>query len=713
MTLKNSFYKWLKEGLRSRLWAVALIGLAFFFTFPVAVSMMARHRPDINETRWYLKRITEWLAFGNPLVIFLVITASVIGGMSSFGYINSKSKVDFYHSLPIRREKLYLVNYTAGILVFAFPYAVMLFLGTVVAGVYGVPTTVLWPAAAVGFLLNLIYYILMYTVVIIAVMMTGNRIIAYLGTLVFNFIVPGTALVLVGYWGVFFITRYSYLDDGLEWTRRISPVIEYVRVAGNYRAGVSPAGAAAKAVLAAAVLGVLGCLLYRKRPSEGAGKAMVFEITKPVIRIMIVMVSALSFALFMWSIQESVGWVVFGILCGGTIAHCVIEIIYHFEFKKLFSHKLQLAGCLAAAFLIFCLFRFDWLGYDSYLPEASQLRGAAVDVSLMNNWTSYGAAKQNRYGTYDWEAESGREYIWEHMQGADVPAILQMAEQGVVKVRENRRNGQFYQTGEMVTICYTLNNGRRVYRCYFLNYDEMREALISLCGQPAYQSGIYPVMNLDKAAVVQIRYREYEPEIRLEDLSGQEKENLLTVYQQELGQMSPVQMEKEAPVGLLRFVTDEEMPALLFEENEERAANRYSYNYYQFAERNFYPVYPSFTNTCRLLRQYGIDPGDDLRRYQTEYYTMSVERWDDAKSEYNYQEYTIDGSEQIEVLDSLISLGSLTYYNSFYDAGTIDLTAYKWNSGNLEPISVAIPTDKISDLLTSLQGQERGQEKGE
>ena len=730
MILKNSFIKWIKEGLKSRLWVIALIALGFFFAYPVAVSMMGRQLRDYGNMQNYLKSITTWLAFANPLVTFMVVVFSVIGGMGSFGYINFKSRVDFYHSLPIRREKLYLVNYTVGILIFAIPYALMLILGTVVALMYGVSITGIWLTAMSGFLLNLIYYILLYTVVIIAVMMTGNRIIAYLGVLVFNFIVPATALVIGSYFDVFFITSNGSFINKLDWARSFSPFLEYLRVTDNY--GNSLGAAPLAAVLAAAALGVLGCLLYRKRPSEAAEKAMAFEITKPVVRIIIVMNSAILFALTMWSIEESIGWGVFGILCGGIIAHCIIEIIYHFEFKKLFSHKWQLAGCLIIALLFFCLFRFDWLGYDSYLPKASQLSSAAVDVSLLNDWTSYGSVKQQKDGGYYWESKSGQEYIWEHMKGVDMEPILMLAEKGVEKVKADRESRQWCWPGTQITICFTLNNGRKIYRSYGLSYEEIREALLSLCRNPNYKEGIYPVMNMNIAAVAQIRYREYEPEIRLDELTDQEKENLLTAYQHELGQMPLEQMEKEQPVGLLRFVSTEEMPALLYAENE---AGRDDYFKDQMAEQNFYPVYSSFTDTCRLLRQYGIDPGDDLRQYQTEsYHVSNVMPRDAWEGEYNwengdeveysweggydykdaeFQEYIIDEKKQIEVLDSLVSLRSHTYYNSINRTGTMDITAYKWKSGNLKKINVVISKDEIPEFLASLPSMGSGLKKGE
>ncbi|MGL5435766.1 MAG: DUF6449 domain-containing protein [Lachnospiraceae bacterium] len=711
MTSKNSFFKLTIEALKSRLWAIALIGLAFFFACPVAVSLAAKsyyYRDDLQQMA------IRWLSFGNPGTVFLSIVASIICGMGSFGYLNSKSRVDFYHSLPIRRGKLYLVNYIAGILIFAIPYALMLLAGIAVAVVYGGSSYSLYPEAAIGYILNMLYYTLMYSVVIIAVMMTGNRIIAYLGAMVFNFIAPIAAAVIVEYFPTFFDTwYYGYGSRATEYWR-ISAITEYINQAGNYRSDGLEIAPLLLAVLVTAALGVLGWVLYRRRPSEAAGRAMTFDCTKPVIRIIIVMVTTLSFALFLWAVNSSIGWAIFGILSGGIISHCVIEIIYHFEFKKLFSHKWQLGGCLLASLLFFCVFRFDWLGFDSYLPKASQISNAAVNVPWVNDWTSYGTIKGSAGAGYYWESESSEKYIFEHMENVDTVAVLSLTEAGILKLKESRETGKEYK----VNICYTLNSGRKVYRTYYLSYDDMRDALSSLYIQPAYKEGVYPVMKVTADSVAEVRYREWEPEKRLDTLTAAEKEALLTAYQQDLEQQSLEQLEGELPLGLIRFVTEQELAGLEASEAARKTAERentYYGNYVMLEERNFYPVYRTFTNTCRLLNQYGIEPGDDLWQMPTEYYQAGIYRFDKrSRDDGDYQEeYTIADQTQINELDAVVSPVGLAYYNPLCEVADIDLVCYKNQIENREEISVVIPMNQMPEFLTALKEQGGELEKGE
>ena len=79
----------------------------------------------------------------------------------------------------------------------------------------------------------------------------------------------------------------------------------------------------------AALLFGLGMFLYRKRPSEAAGRAMAFKVSEPVIRFLLVVPITLFSGMIFRSILNDDIWTVFGLLCGLLITSCLIEIIYH------------------------------------------------------------------------------------------------------------------------------------------------------------------------------------------------------------------------------------------------------------------------------------------------------------------------------------------------------------------------------------------------
>ncbi|MDD3252252.1 MAG: hypothetical protein PHV18_06820 [Lachnospiraceae bacterium] len=194
MTSRNLYFKLMREDLKSRLWAVTLISLGFFFTFPVAAAFQAGEIENASNQATalldYTNLMARALSFDNALTAFLMMMLAMICGMSSFAYLNSRSKVDFYHSIPIRRELLYAVNFIDGILIAAVPYAISVFLAVAVGIANHADGTRLWPMVLVACGLHLVYFILMYTVVIIAAMMTGNLGVGILGSMVFAFYIP-------------------------------------------------------------------------------------------------------------------------------------------------------------------------------------------------------------------------------------------------------------------------------------------------------------------------------------------------------------------------------------------------------------------------------------------------------------------------------------------------------------------------------------------
>lgn len=714
MISKNLYFKLIKKDLKNRLWAMALLGLVFFFAFPVAVTMQAGKLRDMAHhaaaIRSFTDNVSQWLSFSNGLVTFMMITAAIICGMSSFSYLNSRSRVDFYHSLPIRREKLYAVNFIAGILIAAIPYGIMLLLGMLIGIANGIEPAGFCRTVFIGYGLNLVYFIWLYALVTVAVMLTGNRIIAFLGFNVLSLILPAAVLLARGYFSVFFVT---FMNNHLEWLMNcsvhLSPVLGFIS-RSDYQ--VMPTVTAAVMTL---LLAVLGGILYCKRLSEAAGKAMAFQVTKPVIRIALVMLSALFFGLFFWVLQEQTPWAVFGICCGGVISHCVIEIIYHFDFKKLFSEKQQLAGCLVASILILCAFRYDWLGYDRYLPQENQIRSAAVNIPAWNEWVSYGKCVKNQKSAFQWNCVSSRDYVLREMKDADIAAVRQIAADGIAALQSDN-----YQPTAEVQICYTLNSGRKVYRCYRVPGDRLEADLLPLYTSEAYKKGIYPLLSLPAGQVKEIRYREHEPEIQLRDLSESEKSEILTVYQQELKNLTVEQMKQEFPVGLIRFVTPAESEALAWAEQYERdhwhITNFYDsydadgdYNSGYISEVSFYPVYRSFEQTCRLLEKYGIRPGDGYLRYPIEGYMIrdreTYGRYWEEFSE--YPEYRITDPAEIQQLNQVAVAYRMQYYNPLPKEDSLDMTIRFIKNGEVVEEPVVITSRQAPEFLKRLLAKNR------
>lgn len=722
MTSKNLYFKLMKEDLKSRLWAVCLIGLGFFFLYPIWVAFAAGDIENFQTfekgIEWYSQEVTGWLSFENGMTVFVMLLTGLICGLSGFSYLNSRSKVDFYHSLPVKREKLFIANYINGILILAVPYAAAMALAVLVGISNGIAGGPLWQTALAAYGLHLTYFILVYTTVVVAVMMTGNLVVAFLGCMVFSFFVPLAAALANGYFGVYFHTYVWDTGEKLmERFVRISPVMEYTYQVSRYAEGETVWTAAVLALIVSAALAALGCFLYRKRPSEAAGKAMAFAASRPVIRILITLISAMGLSVFFWTMRESTGWAVFGVLCGAVISHCVIEIIYHFDFKKLFTNWVQLIGCILVSLAVFFVFRYDLAGYDRYLPSAGKVEGAAVEISRLSDWVSYGRTRHLPDGAYDWEYDEPLEYAVEHMKYTDVENLLSIAAAGMEDTLKDEEGGGVYtdralpsetidegteDTFSQMTICFTLKGGRKVYRRYVVNLDRIMPQIEKMYASREYLEGAYPVMSMKAEDVSGIYYSEMQKEIRLDKLTQEQKAVILETYQREFAAITPSQMKSEFPSGLIRFSTETDEAGIQWW-NRQVAAGFENYPKYRYrgslTNRSYYPIYPSCTETIKLLKEQQVDAGSYFENMDIQSVTM---RWYGPSDEYDssgVREIMVTDPDEIDQLKKAVVGTGRRYYNQVFSMSDIDVDITVADDGTMQNYRAGFPRGKVPGFV--------------
>lgn len=635
MTSKNLFFKLMKENTKQRLWTVALVAVVFFFTFPVQAAFNASYHLDLSrlsankdtaaallEAKKLVGRsFMEWCSLQNGYLIFFLFLFSVVCGISGFAYLYSKKKTDFYHSLPIKREVLFAVQYVNGILYVAIAYLLCMLAAAAMLSVQGA-IGISFAVIIKDYLLHMAFYVLLYSTVILAVMMTGNIIVSLLGTAVFFGWGPCLVALIEGYYSMYYMTFYHSADQAEDWYFRLSPAAWYLK------AVIKEASVciAAQGLLASALLTLLSVVLYRKRPSEAAGHAMTFAVSKPIIKVLLVVPSALLGSLLFQSMLERDSWSVFGLICGLLLSSCVIEIIYHFDFRKLFAHKRQLALCAVVSAAVLAFFRFDWSGYDAYLPSAERIDFAgvysyALDAEVMNSYQVEPKPFRNQDGTcryINWQFKEAGE-IAAAMRLEDVSPLLEIAREGVKAEQESRKarfsNGAAADEGESdrakdsymdsVVIAYHLRNGKTVYRSYRMDLHPLREQLDNLYQQNGYKLASYPLLSEQAEDIAGINYKELGECSHVHLNSEKQKAQLLETYQREFASLSAEDRRKDNPVAALQFKT-KQLQALIDEAREMKR------DYTIFNEYYYYPVFSSFTETIQLLSEYGIKVGEKL-----------------------------------------------------------------------------------------------------
>lgn len=717
MTSKNLCFKLMKEDAKRRIWLIALLFLGLFFSIVIPV-VYAGSAPDLymQEGEW-LRQVTstveEMLGHGNPFVVILLSFVAVISGVSGFSYLHSAKKVDLYHSIPVKREQLFLAHFLSGVLMVAVIYALNLLIGTVAAAVYGVEFGITAKLAFTGFCFHMAYYLLMYATVVLAMILTGNTIIALLGAGLFFSYGPIVSTLMMGYTQVYFHT-YSGLsqyggDAFFESAiMHSSPFFNYMNNMSNY-SKINLVTTILLVVVVALVLALLAGWLYHIRPSESAGKAMAFTWVKLPLKILVVIPAALGFSMFFWAMRSTLGWSLFGLLWGVLFAHCLMEIIYHFDFRQLFTNKRHLLLCLTLSLAIFGIFKYDWFGYDSYLPKAENVKTAAVSLADRDHWVTYGDV---RYETdhigrrsYYWEYKDSAEYASEHMKLTDVEMVLSIAQNGIESNRPGDDAFDRDRDYHTVTIQYTLENGRKPVRRYQVYSDSVEEKLDQMKASPEYKMGTFPILNQTSEETARVNFQQFN---QVKKVETGDKAELLLAYQEDLKQLTLETRRMENPIATIQFMTTDMDEAVRYEQEQgENDRNRYSIS--NIENRAYYPIYPSFTRTIACLNRAGVQVKGGLTAgIINQIRIVGVE---DKEDNYTYPQ-SVDGSEgtiytdvaQIEALVPALIPYDYWDMNRMMDEAILSgreaiVSVYSGTNGEVQEMTCYLNKTKVPDFV--------------
>ncbi len=637
MTSRHLYFKLLREDMKRKLWAAALLGLSLFFSLPIAMAMiLPSYQPNQDTTFEAViarrtNNVTTMLDFDGryPIVMLIFFITAIVMGISTFAYLHNKKQVDFYHSLPVKRNLWFAVHISTGILIPAGIYLIAASVSLVVAGVNGVRLSVIFPYAIHGFFFHILYYILIYITVVLAVIMTGTKLAAILGTAVFFIYFPAVSGLMVSFYALFFDTYYYGAPT--IWNKvvsKISPIYELI-LAVSDGVAIGHVVGTAGAILG---LGLISFLLYQKRPSEAAGKTMAFAWSKGIIKVFLVIAFGLTGGLFFYSIRDTLAWLVFGVIVGVVISHCVIEVIYHSDFKKLFCHEKTMAACMAVGLLISLAFYFDFFRYDEYVPSDSQVAYSSIDFGN-DHWVSY---------TYYFDISDEREDVLTRGRITDqTEAVLGIAQEGI---RQLDKDISFdYDQWSNVVICYTMKSGRKVYRQYYMYLDPVMDLADQIYLDLNYKKALYPGLDLELSEVINhMVYQDVmEKDVYLLSEDQEKKKAVAESYRQEFLELSMSARETECPIGALLMISDETDRKI--QENAGKISNR-SYLYSGY----FYPIYPSFTKTIEALADCGIRAGESLDPENFRQIQIVLE-WpfeDLEKEEYEQYEMEADNDEE-------------------------------------------------------------------
>lgn len=557
---------------------------------------------------------------------FLALFFGVLFAVQGFCWLYSRQKMDLYMSVPVSSVKRYVMIWGNGIVWYAGLSLAGLMLCWAVGAGFGVMGCYAAAQSMAAWAFQMLAFLAIYHVSLAAVMLTGNVLTALLGCTVLFAYEPALRMLYDQLKTMFY---YSYCRADAERMMELpwlSPFAGALDLLGRvwyedgYLVGFSGKRGlswqfgmqAGLLILCAAAAGIFAYWLYRKRKTESCHRAVAFRPLAAVLELALLV--PFSMAAGMIAAKTSGDRELFlfgGCVLGAVCGHAVIRLVYKRELKAVLGGKAVLAVSLTAAICVLGIFRFDWTGYDRFVPAKQEIR--SVSVSLESDYSAFG----NYEEPFSENSSADLvEKILESMNSKEpetIESVIGLArkwqEDGMpgAETAESGNGMTQYasevpEEGQKLTrwvVCYTMQSGRRVYRRFFVDMEESTEAVDTVMRDPSYQRARYQLFSElfgKKLGEMKVSYSDS----RTETLYTAEKETLLEALRKDFQEYDYSLISQNLPSGRLSFVL------------KDRAGSQQTWEF---------PVYDSFGETVSVLEANGIS----VRSWQSLYRADEVE----------------------------------------------------------------------------------------
>ena len=384
----------------TRFWP--LWGLASFIgaLFPLAVLLDMVHR---GRTAFTAAQFTQMYYEVVSAVPVIDLVYAALCAMAVWSYLYNARSVGLMHTLPIRREGLFLTNFLSGLSMTLIPYAVTGTLCVIVSlcgGAFdakGLAVTVL---AVLG---ESFFYFSSATFV---AFITGNAfampplyaLLHFLAVLL-DWLISSFAQGFIFGFSTSYTGVVEWLSPTVYLVSRVHPDGQYTEVQQTLADGTSYTDRVLTSVdlenfwlvgvyaLVGLVLALLALALYRRRRSETAGDVVAVGWLRPVFRYGVAGLCALLggqllYSLFWYGFQQGDYYdtlpMVVCLLAAGTIGYYGASMLLAKSLKVFRGSWKGLAVVLAGCALVCCVLHFDLLGVADRVPEAGQLQTLEV-----------------------------------------------------------------------------------------------------------------------------------------------------------------------------------------------------------------------------------------------------------------------------------------------------------------------------------------------
>lgn len=478
-----------KNLFRRRLWVLAVSLLLFFVYYVAAVVLALVNMRSANWTRADMQNelLNLYGAYGNQLIAVFPTALGVLTGIEGFSFLDRKKELTFYESLPVSRAGRFWNIVVNSFFIYIVPGFVMMGIGLLLTGAFGAGSGEITKTAFEWFVRSIFLFFSVYASASLAVMLTGNIIVAILAECVFLGYEPALDLILSGYSSTMFRT---YVSSGEIWTYVFSPLALGL---GSVSAGKT----ILLCLLDGTVLIQLAFLIYLEfRRNEDAGKAVLFAPVRWGAKAGVAFLMALLVGLIAYggttntsgTASSIVAVIITAVIVGG-----IMETIYNYNVRAAMRHASAILAAAGCAVLVFCGYRFDLTGFDSWIPKAGKVESAYLydsNVYYTNHYLDNGEA-----------VGPSEDYFQKYMRLDDlesVNAVLKAGEDAVKREKtgtltKEETDGVSYMD---LTIGYRMKNGKIEQRAISLPMTKENNSLMDqVVGSEKFKEGYFQIYH--------------------------------------------------------------------------------------------------------------------------------------------------------------------------------------------------------------------------
>ncbi|MCH4160804.1 MAG: hypothetical protein LKF38_05620 [Bifidobacterium sp.] len=406
-------YAIVRHSLR-KYWPIALIGSAILLIFGPVLTLLVS---NTQTPRSYV--IESLLNDQNFGFLAYQVLAPIIVAIAVFSYLDSSGRVAMVHSMPLTRNALFRSNVVSGLVLIFVPQIVLTI--TLIPFVRfgfsgftshdrgaGFRASVHYSdAVAVAgstegasnqvrynpdlgdllrwFIVASVIMVFIYSLTVLAAILSGNVGVAALVSVLLNGIVPGLYVLTVSTLGMFL---YGFSYSTYRYMSWMHPLLDLWLNSGGLSLGTT-----LLFIVVSLIVLYVSAVLYRRFKSERAGSHITFEGFNLIATVLTTFVGSCLAGLILESLAGSYspvrphhGLFFLGVALGAPVVFAITSMTLCGTVHIFNMSSLKRFGAFAVvAVLFFSLTSFDVTGYERRLPDQQSITAVTIPtINLMS-----------------------------------------------------------------------------------------------------------------------------------------------------------------------------------------------------------------------------------------------------------------------------------------------------------------------------------------